>query len=173
MYDRSKWYANLLARLQYADEEKVLKDQYALLLQIELGLRLIELLGLSDEPITVLWVLLSDNPLPHPRLRALDAQQRHAIANARILLPFAGHFNWENALQTYASMGEEWRNYRVSPEKLDEQKVINLRSYEERLVVYDQTLASILPFARRTIELAGAGQCFFDALISDQGKQKV
>lgn len=172
MYDRSKWYMNLLARLQNQDKEKVLKNQCVLLLQIELGLRLIELLELSEEPITVLWVLLSDDPLPHPRLRALDAQQRHAIANARILLPFAGHFNWENALQTYASIGEEWRNYRVSSEKLEEQNVINLLSHKERLEVYDQTLASILPFAKRTIEPAGAGQCFFDAL-TEQGKQKV
>ncbi len=64
MYDRSKWYINLLARLHYQDKEHSLKDQYALLLRVELGLRLLELLQLRDEPITALWVILSNNPLP-------------------------------------------------------------------------------------------------------------
>ncbi|HEY4036525.1 MAG TPA: hypothetical protein VGL94_21435 [Ktedonobacteraceae bacterium] len=172
MYDRSKWYEKLLAQIQAQDVGEVLKDRYALLLQVELGLHLIERLELSDEPITVLWVLLSDSPLQHPRLLALDAQQRHAIANARILLPFAGRFNWENALQTYAMMDEQWRRYRVSPDNLESQKVINFGSHEERRSVYDQALEGILPFARRTIEPAEEGQYLFDA-ITEQGKQAV
>ncbi len=172
MYDRSKWYAKLIAQIQAQDVDEVLKDRYALLLQVELGLHLIEWLELDDEPITVLWALLSDDPLPHPRLRALDAQQRHAIANARILLPFAGRFNWENALQTYATIDEPWRCYRVSPDNLETQKVINLRSHDERLVVYDKALEDILPFAQRTTEPAREGQYFFDA-ITEQGKQIV
>src|SRR6266851_5594013 len=172
MYDRSKWYTNLLARLQYQDKEKVLKDQYAVLLRVELGLRLLELLQLTDEPITVLWAILSNNPLPHERLCALDARDRRAIANARILLPFSGHFNWENALQAYAAMNEQWRNYRVLPDELEKQKVFNLYSHQERLEVYDQTLTGFLSFARRSIEPAPAGQCFFDAL-TDNGKQKI
>jgi hypothetical protein len=174
MYDRRKWCARLLAKLQAEDVYKVLKDKCTLLLQVELGLRLIERLGLSDEPITVLWVLLSDDPLPHPSLLSLDAQQRHALANARILLPFAGRFNWENTLQTYAMIDEQWRRYRVFPDKLEEQKVFNLGTHDERLPVYDQALEGILSFAKRTIEPAGAGLYFFDAIpITEQGKRVI
>ncbi len=172
MYDRSKWYVKLLAQIQAQDVYEILKGRYVLLLQVELGLHLIEWLGLSDEPITVLWVLLSNDPLPHPRLRALDAQQRHAIANARILLPFAGRFSWENALQTYATISEQWRCYRVSLDDLETQKVVNLRSHEERLVVYDKALECILPFAPRTIERAREDRYFFDAM-TEQGKRVI
>jgi hypothetical protein len=162
MYDRREWCARLQAKIMAED------------IYVELGLHLIERLGLSDEPITVLWVLLSDGPLPHPRLLALDAQQRHALANARILLPFTGRFNWENTLQTYAMIDEQWRGYRVFPDKLEEQKVFNLGTHDERLPVYDQALEGILPFAKRTIEPAGEGLYFFDAIpITGQGKQVI
>ena len=99
MYDRSQWYLPLVQKLKEQDEDGVLKGKYRLLLQVELGLWLLEWLDLLDEPITVLWVLLSGLPIPDSRLIAFDKQQRRAIANARILLPFSGRFNWENALR--------------------------------------------------------------------------
>jgi hypothetical protein len=172
MYDRTRWYVKLLTQIQAQDIHTTLKGRYVLLLQVELGLHLIERLGLFDEPITVLWGLLSNDPLPHPRLRSLDAQQRHELANARILLPFAGRFSWEHALQTYAAIDEQWRCYRVWPDDLETQKVVNLRSHEERLSVYDKALEEILPFAQRTNKPAGEGQYFFDA-ITEQGKRVV
>src|SRR5262249_45598524 len=102
MYDRSQWYIPLVQRLKEQDEDGVLKGkQYVLLLRVELGLWLLERLGLVDEPITVLWVLLSGLPIPDSRLDAFDQQQRHAVANARVLLPFSGRFNWESALREY------------------------------------------------------------------------
>ena len=103
MYDRSQWYIPLVQRLKDQDEDGILKGkQHILLLRVELGLWLLERLGLVDEPITVLWVLLSGLPIPDTRLDAFDKQQRHAIANARVLLPFSGRFNWESALREYA-----------------------------------------------------------------------
>jgi hypothetical protein len=77
-------------------------------------------------------VLLSGLPLPDARLSTLDQQQRHIVANARILLPFSGRFNWENALRTYASIEEKWRSYRVNPDMLENQVVYNLQTHQER-----------------------------------------
>src|SRR4051794_10595031 len=104
MYDRSKWHKLLVEQIKAQDADDILKDKHIFLLQVEMGQRLIERLALFDEPITVLWVLLSDNPIPNARLQALSMQQRHEIANARILLPFSGRFNWENALRLYAML---------------------------------------------------------------------
>ena len=61
------------------------------IIEVELGFELLFLLGLEDEPVTVLWVLLSGTPLRHPKLQALSPEQRKALATARVLLPgFAG-----------------------------------------------------------------------------------
>lgn len=171
MYDRHQWCARLVSQMRGQGVTDVLKDRYRLLFQVELGLRLLERLALTDETILVLWVLLSDNQLRHPRLLALDTQQRHEIANARILLPFAGRFNWENALQTYSRIDEQWRCYHVEAGHLDRQTVHNLESYQERLEVYDTVLQSILPFAPRSIEPAKKREepYYFDALT---GKDK-
>ncbi len=172
MYDRSAWYRPLIEQIKAQDANETLKGKHALLLQVELGLWLVERLELRDEAITVLWVLLSGLPIPDTRLSTLDKQQRHAIANARILLPFSGRFNWENALRTYATIEEKWRCYRVHPEELEKQVVYNLQSHQERFIAYDAVLDSILPFAPRTITPATAGTFFFDA-ITGQGKQVV
>ena len=136
MYDRSAWYGPLVEQIKAQDADGTLKGKYVLLLQVELGLWLLERLELRDEAITVLWVLLSGLPIPDTRLSTLDKQQRHAIANVRILLPFSGRFNWENALRTYATIEEKWRCYRVHPEELEKQVVYNLQSHQERFPAY-------------------------------------
>jgi hypothetical protein len=173
MYDRRQWYLPLVQKLKEQDEDGVLKGKYRLLLQVELGLWLLEWLDLLDEPITMLWVLLSGLPIPDSRLIAFDKQQRHAIANARILLPFSGRFNWENALREYAQIPQPWRCYRVQPEELEKQLLWpEPQRAQERLLVYDDVLNSVLPFAQRTITPASAATFYFDA-ITRQGKQVV
>jgi hypothetical protein len=173
MYDRSQWYISLVQILKDQDQGGTLKGKYVLLLQVELGLRLLERLGLLDEPITVLWVILSGLPIPDPRLHAFDQLQRHMIANARILLPFSGRFNWEHALREYATLPQIWRCFNVRPEDLEKQMLLrDLQPSGERLLAYDAALESTLPFAQRTIKPATAAPFLFDA-ITRQGKQVV
>ncbi len=173
MYDRSQWYRFLAEQLKEQDEEGALRGKYVLLLRVELGLRLIEKLDFSDEPITVLWVLLSGLPIPDARLTGLDKQQQHAISNARILLPFSGRFNWENALREYATIPQAWRCYQVRIEEPEKQMVCRLdECYTERLIAYDTILESNLPFAPRTITPATATTFHFDA-ITRQGKRVI
>ncbi|GHO96301.1 hypothetical protein KSF_063490 [Reticulibacter mediterranei] len=173
MYDRSHWYMSLVQILKDQDQGNTLKGKYVLLLQVELGLRLLERLGLLDEPITVLWVILSGLPIPDSRLHAFDQVQRHMIANARILLPFSGRFNWEHALREYASLPQIWRSYNVRPDDFEKQMLLREPQFsEERLLAYDTVLDSILPFVQRTIKPATAAPFLFDA-ITRQGKQVV
>src|SRR3989442_5610302 len=163
MYDRSQWYMSLVQILKDRDQDGMLKGKYVLLLQVELGLRLLERLGLLDEPITVLWVLLSGLPIPDPRLNAFDQLQRHTVANARILLPFSGRFNWEHALREYAMLPQIWRCYNVRPKDIEKQMILReSQPPEERLLAYDAVLESTLPFAQRTIKPATSAMFFFD-----------
>lgn len=85
-----------------------------LLLSVELGFTLMEELGFNDEPIGAAWVLLSGMPMHEPRLAHLDARQRHALANARQLLPYSSRSAWFAALRAYAKLPEHVRNYDVS-----------------------------------------------------------
>ncbi|HYU73593.1 MAG TPA: hypothetical protein VEL31_13005, partial [Ktedonobacteraceae bacterium] len=173
MYDR-KWYSLLLETLKDQDEDGILAGKHVHLLQVELGLWLLEKLGFLDESITVLWVLLSGLPIPDTRLTTLNKQQQHAIANARILLPFSGRFNWEGALREYATIPQAWRCYQVQTEDLEKQMPYrpDPQRYQERLIAYDAILNSTLPFAPRTITPATAATFYFDA-ITRQGKQVV
>jgi hypothetical protein len=174
MYDRKSWCEALAKDLQDNDEDGILVGKYVPLLRVELGLRLLERLNFVDEPITVLWVLLSCIPIPDNRLDALSEQQRHALANARILLPFSGRFNWENALREYADITESWRCYQVLPQDFDKQMVYrpDLQRYQERIIAYDAVLDSTLPFAQRTIQPATAATFCYDAR-TEQGQRTV
>jgi hypothetical protein len=83
-------------------EREVDKHYASLITKVELGFELLILLGLDEEPVGVLWVILSDTPIRHPDLQNLTSAQQRAIANARILLPsYAGRFGWEAALRDY------------------------------------------------------------------------
>lgn len=174
MYDRKKWHIQLEQDLRDKDEDDILAGKYVLLLRVELGLRLIERLQLLDEPITCVWVLLSGLPIPDVRLQGLSQEQQHFIANARLLLPFSGRFNWENALREYATIPTSWRCYQVLSDDLEKQVVYrpDLQAYQERLVAYDAVLEGILPFAERTIEPATATTFWYDAQ-TEQGTRTI
>jgi hypothetical protein len=175
MYD-ANWHDKLRRHLQKADESNELRGQETGLLQVELGLRLLECLNLPDEPISVLWVLLSGLPIPDPRLNRFTVTQKRMVANARLLLPFHSRFGWEDALRDYGRLPEQWRAYQVQPENLDRQLVENARldgRFAERLTVYDETLTSHLPFRRQPIPPAPLGQTIFFMVDSPDGRQEV
>src|SRR5215208_6186703 len=107
-------------------DERGVNRHYALLVsKVELGFELLNLIRLEEEPVGVLWVILSQTPIRHPHLQRLDNAQERAIANARILLPgYAGRFGWEAALRDYIrQVPIEMRRYDFDIEQLDRQIV--------------------------------------------------
>ena len=73
-----------------------------LTVSIELGFEVLSLLGFDEEPPTALWVLLSGTPIVDPQLALLNEDQRHILANARIILGnYAGRFALDDALRSY------------------------------------------------------------------------
>ncbi len=175
MYD-TYWQEKLVRQLKQRDEQKEISGQETLLLEVELGLRLLEQLDLLDEPITVLWVMLSGLPIPDPRLSRFSGEQKRMVANVRVLLTFHSRFRWEDALRDYAALPEQWRAYRVQAKDLDRQLVANARlhgCFEERLIAYDSCLTSPLAFRKQATRLAEFGQ--ITSFLADvaQGKKEV
>ena len=103
-----------------------------LLLQVELGFALMEYLELDDEPVTVVWTILSGMFIRHPRLENLSQEKRRAIANCRQILPFSSRFNWLNALRDYIRhIPESWRNYDFDVRDLDNQIIDAARNIQQ------------------------------------------
>ncbi len=91
-----------------------------LLLQVELGFALMEYLELDDEPVTVVWAILSGMFIKHPKLENLSPEKRRAIANTRQIVLFSSRFNWLNALRDYIrNIPQSWRNYNFDIQDLD------------------------------------------------------
>lgn len=150
---------------QELNERNLNKNYASLITEVELGFELLHCLGLDDEPVVVLWVVLSGTPVRHPRLQNLSAAQRRAIANTRILLPgYAGRYGWETALRDYIGyIPTELRCYDLDPSRLDQQ-IVNAcqttRGFLNRTLVYRQCLADRLPFKQSAMLYASSGQTY-------------
>lgn len=174
MYEAPKIFTKLQDFLKLELEERG-SNRYnaALIAKVELGMELISLLGLDEEPIVVLWVLLSQTPVRHPHLQQLSFDQQRAISNARILLPgYAGRFGWESALRDYIrQVPFEMRSYDFDVEQLDKQifhACRTARNFQNRLEVFRECLTQPLPFKQRTIPFVEAGERYtFDAYVHE------
>lgn len=170
MYEIPKIFTNLQDRLKPELEERGSnRFNASLISKVELGMELISFLGLDEEPIVVLWVLLSQTPVRHPRLQQLGNDQLRAISNARILLPgYAGRFGWESALRDYMrQVPLEMRSYDFDVEQLDKQIFHACRTpriFNNRIEVFRECLTQPLPFRQRNIPFVEAREQYtFDA----------
>ncbi len=126
-----------------------------LLLQVELGLALMEQLGLDDEPVTAVWAILSGMFIRHPKLQNLSVEDKRAIANARQIVPFSARFNWLNALRDYIrNIPENWRNYNFDIRALDNQIINAAKNLQQQANqnIYERCLSATLEFRRGECE---------------------
>jgi len=153
------------------DLKKDLGDYARLLLDVEIGFALLRILRLEDEPIVVLWVILSGTPVRHSRLQNLTDKQKRALANARILLPgFAGRFGWEAALRDYIEyIPYDQRRYDFDARHLEQQIIAaadsNIR-HPARESVYEECLSEGLPYKERNMRYTEEGRYEFVAYTS-------
>ncbi|GIK40336.1 MAG: hypothetical protein BroJett011_41690 [Chloroflexota bacterium] len=157
------WYESLVKNLKEAGFESE-KDEPKLLFQVELGFRLLEFIGLSNEPVDVVWMILTTTSVPHQPLDDLDDQQKRALANARVLLRF-GRFAWRDAVHGYAKLAAQWRAYWVDPGqplKKPAQREPNGPAYvTNRLEIYDKWLTERLAYKTQYLKSAPAGRVTF------------
>lgn len=162
MFEQS-WYDSLVKNLREAGFENE-KDEPKLLFQVELGFRLLELIGLANEPADVVWTLLTTTPVPHQPLNNLDDQQKRALANARVLLRF-GRFAWRDALYWYSKLAAPWRLYLVDPGQplhKPAQREPNGPAYvTNRLAIFDKWLSERLDYKSQYLKPASTGRVTF------------
>ncbi|MGL5880885.1 MAG: hypothetical protein ACRC2V_24350 [Xenococcaceae cyanobacterium] len=131
-----------------------------LLLQVELGFALMEYLELDDEPVTVVWAILSGMFIRHPSLENLSSAKRRAIANTRQIVPFSARFNWLNALRDYIrNIPESWRNYDFDIQDLDNQIINAAKNLQQPIHqnIYERCLTAELHYRRRERKQVDAG----------------
>jgi hypothetical protein len=130
-----------------------------LLLQVELGFALMEYLDLDDEPVTVVWAILSGMFIKHPKLEDLSSEKRRAIANCRQIVPFSSRFNWLNALRDYIrNIPESWRNYDFDIQDLDNQIINAAKNLQQPIHqgIYERCLTAELDYRSRNREQVSA-----------------
>lgn len=142
MYKKPAQYYNLR---QYCRKQLGLAARQAnLLVDVELGLTLLREIGLHDEPLPVLWVVLSGLPIPDIRLSRLTSERRRAIANARVLLAdYASRFAWARDLRDYCALPASARQYQFEPSEIDTQ-IVDAAWHEEQDVRRVDELRSCL-----------------------------
>jgi pPIWI RE three-gene island domain Z len=148
-------------RIENLKKQNIKESQ--LLLQVELGFALMEQLGLDDEPVTAVWVILSGMFIRHPRLQNLSAEDRRAIANARQIIPFSSRFNWLNALRDYIrNIPKNWRNYDFDLQDL-ENWIINATKnlkQEAHQNTYERCLRAELNYRSRQCNQVKSGEYY-------------
>ena len=157
MLNREKWYQSGKQRLQRADTHNDLDGRYTLLLQVELGLYLLNILG-QDKAVDTVWVLLTNHPFTE--LDDLNDAQRQALARARYLLRF-GRYAWSDAIKWYSSLLPKWRMYTV--ESLDRPARINnaMTKMPDREKYYRNALFKPTPFKTYSAPKVKAGETIF------------
>jgi hypothetical protein len=155
MRDRSSWYKPIVAAFgpwpaEFADTKPTL------LCQVELGLRLLELLdpGLSADSV---WPLLGGYPFGAAAGLVPDDLAQRRIVNARHLLwTLRRHRMWTQSLESYARLPERLRGYRFA-ESAGPVRRVDPPVAALRFAVYDEALAQLPPLERKALPLAGAG----------------
>lgn len=125
------------------------------LIHVELTFHLATRLGLSFEPLTVGWVLLSRTPLRHELFARLLPDQRRMWANAAQIIPLSSRAAWLAVLAQYVQeVPAEQRLYNISSvERLDEPTIEECRKHPSpdplREAEYEAILSAALDFERR------------------------
>ena len=162
MFD-TLWYTSLENRLEQADILDELDDEdRVLLLKVELGLRLLEILGLNTEPMHSLWQWITNLSIPDPRRQRFTALQQQALANASVLLRF-GRFDWIDALKGYQKFTTSWRLYSIPDLAVPVMREPNGPNVvTDRVQKYDELLfRPVMPYRARQMQGAPVGKVYF------------
>ncbi|GHF26627.1 hypothetical protein GCM10010218_04400 [Streptomyces mashuensis] len=159
MRDRSSWYRALIKDLTPWPEAHA-GTRPALLCQVELGLRLLELLD-PQAAANGVWALLSGYPFARAAGIADGPAEQIAIASARHLLwPMRRRRMWLQSLEAYTELPEQLRGYRL-PQGHGSARRVDPPIASHRFSVYDTALSRIPEFATNPLPWAEAGSHLF------------
>ena len=162
MFETREWYEALKEKLLEADDNDELSDPSlpVLLLKVELGLYLLEVLDCAGEAVEAAWIWFTNIEIADSKRKNLNDKQRQALANACVLLRF-GKFDWIAALKTYAALPPEWRCYRIDPNDLTlpvTREPNGPKYVTGRFTTYNRCLSQeIMPYRLRDKKVAASG----------------
>ncbi len=166
MFETREWYEALKEKLLEADDNDELSDPSlpVLLLKVELGLYLLEVLDCAGEAVEAAWIWFTNIEIADSKRKNLNDKQRQALANACVLLRF-GKFDWIAALKTYAALPPEWRCYRIDLNDLTLPVIRepNGPKYVTgRFTTYNRCLSQeVMPYHLRDKKVAAPGTVVF------------
>jgi hypothetical protein len=164
MYARPETLTSLIE--QYEDALGS-RDYARVLIYTEMTFHLAVRLGLSFEPLTLGWVLLSRIPLSDVRLDNLLPEQRRMWANAAQIIPLSSRSVWQQTLAQYGQeLPDDIRMYNIPPlASLDEMLIAecckpSAPDHLLREAAYEAILNGVLPFERRARRDAEVGKVY-------------
>ncbi|WP_351232245.1 hypothetical protein [Streptomyces sp. NPDC002133] len=165
MRDRESWHRPVsreLARVWDGLPPELDGVKPAQMCQVELALRLMQRLA-PDEPAEGAYTLFGGYPFATAAGLARTSEHETMIAAARHLLwTLRRGRAWEQALDTYRRVPERLRAYEVPPAGSGEPPHPLVPTVAAgRLAAYDDALAALPDFARRSLPLAPAGRSNF------------
>jgi hypothetical protein len=98
--------------VQEAIDERI--PDFRSFVRVEVGLRLLEVLGLSNEPPIAIWALLQAHELPAIKALCLNDYQRRYLANFRAVTHQYSENDWLENIEAYVDLPEDVRVYQVA-----------------------------------------------------------
>lgn len=133
------------------------------LVRVEIGLRLLEILGLENEPIPTVWALNQGLEVPALTKLHLSPVQRRWLANFRAVIHRSGLRDWQDDFATYAQYAENLRVYALPADEIRFEKNSLARTgrQPQRIGIYDEVFSAVLPFDKEKRNFAHAGKYAF------------
>ncbi len=126
--------------------------------RVEVGLRLLEVLGLDREPPLTVWALLQGHGLPAIAALHLSELQRRCLANFRAAVHQSSATDWLNDLDQYGQIPVELRLYDVRYDDDGASSCFQRTGHQSfRAERYDRVLGQVLPHRSTTKNLASGG----------------
>lgn len=133
------------------------------LLRVEIGLRLLEVLGLEENSILTVWALNQGLQVPAISKLNLDPFQRRWLANYRIVIHRSSLRDWQGDFGIYAQYVESTRLYALPTNDTTYEKVALARTgrQPQRAKIYDDVLGAAIPFKKEKRNFASEGKYAF------------
>ena len=138
-----------LFKTRFPTESNDKEISFNLLIRVETGLRLLEVLGIQDQPVLTIWALNQGLIVPALANLKLNEIQKRWLVNYRAVIHRTSKRDWQFDFSTYTQYPENKRVYRLpSDENYEAESLSRTGRQKQRINVYDEVFSGILPFRK-------------------------
>lgn len=151
-----------LFKTRFPTESSDKEISFNLLMRVETGLRLLEVLGIQDQPVMTIWALNQGLVTPALSNLQLNETQKRWLANYRAVIHRTSKRDWQFDFSTYTMYSENKRAYGLpNDENFEVDTLSRTGRQTQRIKIYDEVFSGILPFRKEKRSLATQGQYGF------------